>query len=276
MQCRSCPYPLTRVTTLTALFFALATSVGAQESGRLYECLIQPRKVVQIGSRSTGILETVDVDRGTIVTVGQTIATLNSDIETTSLRLAEERANTTINIELAEARRAFEESTLARVQTLFDRKITSEQEIETARASFEIARLQVSSAEQQKVEAQLDYARAKAVFDLLTIRSPLEGVVMGTSLSPGEYVSETSVIATIAEIDPLYVEAFLPLMMIDQVAVGDKVEVRPQEPVGGSIPGVIDVVDSVVDARSGTIGVRVLVENPDKRTLAGLGCKIRF
>lgn len=276
MRFRSWPDRLTRVVAVALGLVAVVGTAEAQSTEQLHECLIQPRAVVKIGSRSTGVLETLEVDRGVVVTKGQVIARLNSDIETASLKLAEERANSTIDIDLAEARRTYEESNLGRVQTLFDRNVTSAQELETARASYEIARLQVSAAEQAKIEAQLDFERAKAVFSLLTIRSPLEGIVMATGLSPGEYVGETSVIATIAEIDPLHVEAFLPLMMMDAVKVGDPVEVLPQEPVGGTLRGVIDVVDSVVDARSGTIGVRVKVDNPEKRTLAGLRCQIRF
>ena len=77
-------------------------------------------------------------------------------------------------------------------------------------------------------------------------------------------------------IDPLRVEAFLPLERLPLLMEGAKVKIFPQEPVGGEFDGVIDVVDRVVDARSGTIGIRIRVENPQKLTLAGLRCNLQF
>ena len=37
-----------------------------------------------------------------------------------------------------------------------------------------------------------------------------------------------------------------------------------------------DTARLVVDARSGTIGIRIRVENPQKLTLAGLRCNLQF
>ena len=41
-------------------------------------------------------------------------------------------------------------------------------------------------------------------------------------------------------------------------------------------PARVTVVDRVVDAASGTFGVRLELPNPDYRLPAGLKCKVRF
>ncbi|WP_407493409.1 efflux RND transporter periplasmic adaptor subunit [Pseudooceanicola sp. MF1-13] len=273
MPYRSCPL---RPSKLIALLAVLTGLPAMAQDGRTYECLIEPKAIVNVGSRSTGILQEVQADRGMTVTKGQVLAVLNSDIEAASVRISEERAKNDADIALAEARLDFEKLNTQRVETLHDRNVASLQDLETARASLQIARLQVEAAQREKTQAQLDYERSKAVFDQRTIRSPLDGVVVETPLSPGEFVSESSVVVTIAEIDPLHVSAFLPLEMMGTIEIGDQVTVLPQEPTGGQVDGVVDVIDRVIDARSGTIGVRITVPNPDLETLAGLRCQVRF
>jgi multidrug efflux pump subunit AcrA (membrane-fusion protein) len=54
------------------------------------------------------------------------------------------------------------------------------------------------------------------------------------------------------------------------------VPVRPEVPVGGTYPARVTVVDRVVDAASGTFGVRLQLPNPGYRLPAGLKCKTRF
>ena len=81
---------------------------------------------------------------------------------------------------------------------------------------------------------------------------------------------------TIAEIDPLRVEVFVPTIYYGQIALGDVGHVRPEEPVGGEHDAKVTVVDKVMDAASGTFGVRLLLANPDLALPAGLKCKIRF
>ncbi len=64
--------------------------------------------------------------------------------------------------------------------------------------------------------------------------------------------------------------------MLGKVKVGMKAEVRPESPVGGVHLGLVTVVDRVLDAASGTFGVRLELPNPKYRLPAGLRCKVRF
>jgi multidrug efflux pump subunit AcrA (membrane-fusion protein) len=53
--------------------------------------------------------------------------------------------------------------------------------------------------------------------------------------------------------------------------------VTPEAPLNGtSYNARVSVVDRVVDAASGTLGVRLELPNPGYRLPAGLKCKVRF
>ncbi len=245
-------------------------------AGERHECLLEPWKVVRLGARSTGVLEQLLVDRGDEVTKGQNVASLNSEVERASAALAEARANSTVQVELAEARAELEGLSSLRNEALFKRKVISSQQMDEAKAANKIATLQVAGAEDGKMMAGLEYQRVLAFYDLKTIRTPIDGIVISTDRTEGEYLSEGEPVATIAQIDPIRAEAFLPLEMLSLVKEGDEVTIYPQDPVGGEFKGVIEVVDRVVDARSGTVGIRVRVDNPEKLTLAGMRCDMEF
>ena len=72
------------------------------------------------------------------------------------------------------------------------------------------------------------------------------------------------------------VEVFIPTQFYGEVNVGDRALVQPEEPIGGIHSAIVIVVDPVLDAASGTFGVRLELPNPEQLLPAGLKCKIAF
>ncbi|MCH8861053.1 MAG: efflux RND transporter periplasmic adaptor subunit [Proteobacteria bacterium] len=109
-----------------------------------------------------------------------------------------------------------------------------------------------------------------------TIRSPVDGVITARMLAAGEFVYEQSPILEIAEINPLFVETFLPIDLYQHVRGKETATVVPAAPVSGRFEAKISVVDQVFDAASGTFGVRLLLDNPDGALPAGVPCRVYF
>jgi membrane fusion protein (multidrug efflux system) len=55
-----------------------------------------------------------------------------------------------------------------------------------------------------------------------------------------------------------------------------RAKVIPEAPVGGEYIAEVKIVDRVIDAASGTFGVRLELPNPNHRLQAGLKCKVIF
>jgi membrane fusion protein (multidrug efflux system) len=68
----------------------------------------------------------------------------------------------------------------------------------------------------------------------------------------------------------------LPVSRFGSIKVGQPAEVFPEQPVGGQYSAKVEVVDPVVDAASGTFGVRLRLPNPGNRIPAGVKCRARF
>lgn len=92
----------------------------------------------------------------------------------------------------------------------------------------------------------------------------------------GEYVYDQTPLMVIAQVDPLYVKAFLPVRLYRRIQKVADAEVFPEEPIGGDYKARIKDIDQVFDAASSTFNVRLELPNPDYELPAGLRCKIRF
>lgn len=231
---------------LLLICFAL-TVPGGEARGEDFDGMIEPYEIVKVSSQVPGILEKV-VERGQIVRKGDVVAQLRAGVENA-------------NVRLARAQVEFSKRKLERNREMFLKKHISEHE----KDEFET--------EIAKGEALLQDAIEK--LEMRTICSTVDGVVMKRELSPGEYVGDKPIVA-IAQIDPLNVEVVVPVGRLGSVRQGMSAEVRPESPIGGVHAGRVVIVDKVVDAASGTFGVRVELPNPSLTLPAGLRCRVRF
>lgn len=123
--------------------------------------------------------------------------------------------------------------------------------------------------------ADLELQRTTAEVALRTIKSPVNGVVVERFMNPGEFPKQEKILK-IAQIDPLRVEVYAPVAMLGKIAVGMTAHVKPEPPLTGEYAAKVTVVDRVVDAASGTFGVRLELPNHDLKLPAGLKCSVRF
>jgi multidrug efflux pump subunit AcrA (membrane-fusion protein) len=123
--------------------------------------------------------------------------------------------------------------------------------------------------------ADLELQRTAAEVALRTIKSPINGVVVERYMHPGEFPKQEKILK-LAQIDPLRVEVYAPVEMLGKVAVGKTAFVKPEPPLTGEYSAKVTVVDRVVDAASGTFGVRLELPNHGLKLPAGLKCTIRF
>jgi len=251
---------------------------GATQAPGEYDCLIEARQSIDMRSPVEGIIESVLVQRGDLVRKGDLVAKLSSGPERAALDLARSRAQMEGELKSAEARVVLARKKWERAEELQKQNFVSANARDEAEAEYRLATEQLRAARENRHLAELDMNRAKEVLDQRSIRSPVSGVVVEIMLRPGELMSsnQKDPIMKIVEIDPLNVELVLPVSQFGKVKAGQLAEVRPEEPVGGMHPARVEVVDRVLDAASGTFGVRLRLPNPGGRIPAGVKCRVRF
>jgi len=267
------------VVSLVTLVLLPETRVFAQEPEPESEdlaCIMEPKALVKLGSAEEGILREILVDRGDEVINGQVVAHLDSEIEEVNAELARVRAENEIDVESSRARLEFRRAEMARMEQLHSKRIVTTKSREEAAVEERLAQLAVTAAALEKTSTELELRSARARLERRSIRSSVNGVVVERNMAPGEYVHEQAPVMTIAQIDPLSVEVFVPISLYGSVEVGMPAEVEPEAPIGGSYRARVAVVDRVFDTASGTFGVRLALPNPKGRLPAGLKCRVRF
>lgn len=260
--------------TLWALLL-IAPSLYAADEPLEIDGVIEPYLIVKIGSPVPGILESVRVDRGDVVKKGQVMATLQSGVERATMELARARAEMDSSIKAREARLEFNLRKQKRFEELEKRSVIPFEEMDEARTNSRISLLELEEAKDNKRLAGLELSRSIEVVKRMKIYSPITGVVMHRFLTAGEYVEDQPIVQ-LAQIDPLNVEVFAQVDLLESIKVGMIAEVRPEKPGGGVFKARVTIVDRVVDAASGTFGVRLELPNPEYRLSAGLKCKVTF
>ncbi len=230
------------------LVFLGLMAAGPVLAAERFEGLVEPYLEVKISSGVPGILDEVLVQRGDFVKKNQVLARLQSDVEKATYDLTRAKA------EFA-ARKAKRNQELAKRQMISS---NDRDELETE--------AQILQLELKEMEARLKQR---------TITSPVDGVVVKRSHSPGEFVQE-DVILNLAQIDPLRVEVVVPIKLYGKITVGMRADVEWEALTIGLQRAVVKVVDPVVDAASGTIGIRLELPNPKHELPAGTKCWVRF
>jgi RND family efflux transporter MFP subunit len=186
------------------------------------------------------------------------------------------RAENDAPVASAEQRAEYAERRAGRLQRLRASAAVSEREYDEAATEARVAALTLRDARMNLEAARAELLRAEEQVAQRRILSPVDGIVVERHLAGGEYMHEQAQLLTLAQIDPIHVEVFLPVAFYGQIATGDVATVLPEAPVGGEHAARVSVVDRVMDAASGTFGVRLLLPNPDLALPAGLRCRIRF
>jgi RND family efflux transporter MFP subunit len=263
------------ICVIGVLVTAWAAAVGANSDAATFDCVIQPTEVVELSTPVPGIIDTIDVDRSDPVEKDQVVAKLQSGVEQAQVDLSKQRAGFDGEIESKRASRDFARRSQQRTQKLYNKKAVPFHVLDEAKTDAILAATELSTAEQNKRMAELELERAEATLALRTVRSPISGVVVERLKSPGERVEDTPILR-IAQIDPLRVEVIVPVGKFGTITKGMRAEVTPELAKRRKYIAQVTIVDKVVDAASGTFGVRLELPNPGNYIPGGLRCDLTF
>jgi RND family efflux transporter MFP subunit len=208
---------------------------------------------VAMGFKVAGRIQSINVDLGSRVAPGQTIARLapvDFELRVQQAEAALQQARARLGLDPAgpseqvdpektpvvrQARAVLDEARLShsRVQTFVQRGISSKAELDSADAALKVAdgRYQDAIEEVRNRQAlltqrktELDQARQEMVDSILL--APFPGIIRERTVSPGQYVNAGAPIATLVRMHPLRLQADVPEREASNVKVGQEVKVR--------------------------------------------------
>ena len=231
------------------------------------EIVAVPDRRATVGPRVAGRVVDVRVNVGDPVERGVPLVVLESD----------EVGRARADLIAARARAAVARRKLDRERGLLEDRITS-------RRAFEEA-----EGDQQVAEADLRAARTRlATFGVtpsepaprnparVTLTSPMSGTVVMRSVHVGQWARPSETLVEVVDLDELWLQASVYEREMRFVDVDQPVQVEVRAFPGEVFRGTVAQVAGTLDERTRSIGVRVVLPNPEHRLRPGMFATARI
>jgi RND family efflux transporter MFP subunit len=235
-----------------------------------------PRHDILVAAVEIGRLEAIEVSIGDRVKQGQIIARLENDLQWEAVQTAKFRASMHGETDAAKVEADLAKLRLEQLRKLHERQITRPDELKRAQADWEIARSRELASREQVTLRELELARAELQLERRNVRSPIEGIVAEIFRSPGEYITpaDPAVIRLLADQEILAVFN-IPVDELGGLSVDQTVSVYLMS-LAKSVRGTVASISPAIDGESGTIEVKVSLDNQDGSLRAGDRCRMKL
>ena len=123
---------------------------------------------------------------------------------------------------------------------------------------------------------QAAVAQQQAIIYKKQLRAPFAGRAGIVTITPGTYLNAGAVIVTLQQLDPEYVDFFLPQKNLGQVQVGRNAALTLDAFPGKTFPGSVNAVNPRVDTDTRNVLVEARVPNPDRVLSPGMFANVRI
>ena len=236
----------------------LAISTKLQFPG---EIQINDDRTVHVVPRVSGVAEAVLVSTGQFVKKGQTLAVFSSQM------ISEQRSA----LQTAQKRLSLANTIYQREKTLWEQKITAEQDYLQALQGLREAVIAVDNS-QQKLSALgviLNNNANSSSLNRFELRAPYDGLVVERNLSIGEAVKEDTPIFTISDLSTVWAEVHIPAKDLPYVRMGDKVTLRATA-FDAQTTGTVAFIGALVGELTRMAKARIVLANPQGAWRPGL------
>ena len=253
----------------------LGRSVFAQEVGTEFiNAFTEPYQILDLAAAESGIMQSILVQQGDQVAAGDLIATLNNDVLLAQLEIAKVRATLTGQIKKARADVDQKQRRFGKLVSLHTNGHASEEELDSAQSSLEIAQAGLLEALENQKLAKLERLQIEAQLRRRQITSPVAGQVIKLEKDRGEYVASLEpVVAQVVQLDKLRVKFYIDTLRAAGISKGDHLSVLLINQ-RQSVPARVEFVSPVTEADSRTVRIEVVINNADGKYRAGVPVRL--
>lgn len=196
-----------------------------------------------LSAEVSGLVQSIDFESGTDVTAGTPLVHLNAADEIAQLHSLEATAK------------------LASITVDRDEKQFKAQAVSRATLDTDYATLASDNAQ---------VAQQQALIDKKTIHAPFSGRLGIRQIDLGQYLNAGTTIITLQQLDPLYVDFYLPEQDLPKIAVGQKASLKVDAHTDEDFTGEISTINSKVDEATRNVQVRATFKNTEHKLLPGM------
>lgn len=208
---------------------------------------VAANEIVELKAETEGVVKEIAFEEGGRVARGALLVALDET------KAAAELAETEANLKLGE-------TTFQRAEQLLRDKLISQQEYETASATF---------------------LRSKATVELMRRRlrdskvyAPFAGITAARQISPGQVISKNTALTTLVDLDTVKIEVAIPERYLGQLQLGQKLEFKVDAFPTNRFHGEVYFISPQLEDRTRTALVKARLANPDGKLRGGMFAKL--
>ena len=242
----------------------------------IYDGFTQPKYVIMVAATEIGHLQAVHVKVGDAVEPGQVIAQLEDSLQQSSVKIARNQSQMHGELDAARAEASMHRNRTDTVRRLAAKEMARPDELVRAETDLRVAESREIAAVEQQQLRRLELERYEMQLLRRRVLAPMAGVIAQVFHHPGEYLTPG---------DPAVVELLVvdELIAVFNIPAEEAVDLRVGRPVAVSLRSTSENIEArlttispQIDGESGTVQVRVTLDNRDRRLRAGDRCTLRF
>ncbi|MDE1462158.1 efflux RND transporter periplasmic adaptor subunit [Spartinivicinus poritis] len=198
---------------------------------------------VELATEVSGMVQSIHFESGQLIEKGQLLVQIDDEVEQATLKSQQAQLK------------------LAKLNYTRDKQLLTKKAI--PQTQFDL-----SSAELEEAIANME--KTKAIIAQKKIRAPFSGKIGIRLINLGEYINAGASIATLQNIDSLYVDFSLPEQFYPKLYVGQQVRFDIDAYPDKHFIGKVSALNAKVDPNTRNILVRANVDNADHKLIPGM------
>jgi membrane fusion protein, multidrug efflux system len=172
--------------------------------------------------------------------------------------------------ELLRLRPNDDDAKLAQLQASADLAAINLQRDEKQLAAHGVAQATVDTDAANLKVARAQVVAQQAVMAEKIVRAPFAGKLGVRQVDLGQFIAAGTTIVTLQQLDPMFVDFYLPQQSLGQIADGQPIEVTADAWPGRIFKGQIAAINPKIDPASRMVQLRATIANPDGAVLPGM------
>jgi len=188
--------------------------------------------------------------------VGRVNVRSGEDVKAGQLLLELVTTDAVANLHQLEAQTALSQLTYERAKRQIAVHVIAQADYDNAAADLKVKQAAV--------------AQQQAIISKKQLRAPFAGRAGIVTITPGTYLNAGTVVVTLQQLDPEYVDFFVPQKSLGQVQVGRNANLTLDAFPGKTFPGTVNAVNPRVETDTRNVLVEARVPNPNRVLSPGM------
>jgi len=198
---------------------------------------------VNVTTQLAGMVKSIFFIPGTIVTKGDILVELNTDADVAQLHALQASAE------------------LADITYHRDKKQLAAKAISQETLDIDIGNV-------KNLNAQVEQQAATVAKKIL--QAPFSGRLGISAVNPGQYLNPGDKVVTLQQLDPIYVDFYVPQQLVSQLKLGQSITLKSDSYPDKTFSGIITTIDPLVDVNTRNAEIEATIANSNFELLPGM------